>query len=133
MPEPWVAASELAKSKTKANTVSCQTAVIPSLLSKFGFRAFKTGLIASLVNMTLFSPELYAASSYRIHYIGNHNDSTYASRTDNSPTNVSNHYAGSRSTITLSGEVANCGADYVKGRSNITKETGSIDAWRSGK
>ena len=127
--QTWVAASELAKSKTKANTVSCQTAVMPSLLSKFGFRAFKAGLIASLVNMTLFSPELYAAASYRIHYMGNHNDSTYPSSSAASPTNVSNHNSGSRSTITLSGEVANCGADYVKGRSNITKEAGSIDAW----
>ncbi|MCO6521284.1 MAG: ESPR domain-containing protein, partial [Snodgrassella sp.] len=58
--QTWVAASELAKSKTKANTVSAQTSV-RSLIGKISLNTFKVGVITSLVNMSLAIPNAYAA------------------------------------------------------------------------
>ncbi|WP_370388456.1 ESPR-type extended signal peptide-containing protein [Snodgrassella alvi] len=64
--QTWVAASELAKSKTKANTVSCQMPVVSTVLSKLGSKVFKIGLIASVVNMTIGMPIAYAAGRAQI-------------------------------------------------------------------
>ena len=59
--QTWVAASELAKSKTKANTVSCGNNELP-VLGKICSNAFKAGLLTSLVNLALLAPNSYAAT-----------------------------------------------------------------------
>lgn len=59
--QTWVAASELAKSKTKANTVSCGNNESP-VLGKICSNAFKAGLLTSLVNFALLAPNSYAGS-----------------------------------------------------------------------
>ena len=59
--QTWVAASELAKSKTKANAVSSDTAK-PSLLARMGLCTFRLGLLASLINMSLYSADAVAAA-----------------------------------------------------------------------
>ncbi|WP_100090327.1 ESPR-type extended signal peptide-containing protein [Snodgrassella alvi] len=109
----WVAASELAKNKTKANTVSGQT-VKSSLLGKFGINAFKMGLLASVVNMALAIPNVYAAGRAGIHA-----DRLIGSNTSNGGT----RYA-SINAISMTGDNNVCGADNIKYRSGLSSSSG---------
>ena len=61
--QTWVAASELAKSKTKSDTVACLPAkgMIKSK-SRFG-SVFKRSLIASILNFSLVIPNVFAANT----------------------------------------------------------------------
>ncbi|WP_370578449.1 ESPR-type extended signal peptide-containing protein [Snodgrassella alvi] len=61
--QTWVAASELAKSKTKSDTVAClpATGMINSK-SRFG-SVFKRSLIASILNFSLVIPNVFAANT----------------------------------------------------------------------
>ncbi|PXY95615.1 hypothetical protein DKK71_11025, partial [Snodgrassella alvi] len=60
--QTWVAASELAKSKTKSDTVAClpATGMIKSK-SRFG-SVFKRSLIASILNFSLVIPNVFASN-----------------------------------------------------------------------
>ncbi|WP_239373689.1 ESPR-type extended signal peptide-containing protein [Snodgrassella gandavensis] len=121
----WVAASELAKSKTKANTVSGQT-VKSSLLGKFGITAFKMGLLASVVNMALAIPNVYAAGRAGI---------TGHSLVGSNTPNGGSTRASTNATI-VTGDDNVCGADYIKYRSGLGSGTGldPIDEyWRFAK
>ncbi|PIT53504.1 hypothetical protein BHC49_10045 [Snodgrassella alvi] len=102
-----MAASELAKSKTKANTVSGQT-VKSSLLGKFGINAFKMGLLTSVVNMALAIPNVYAAGRTGIHAGGLNGSTKYASI----------------NAISMTGDNNVCGADNIKYRSGLGSSTG---------
>ncbi|PIT12710.1 hypothetical protein BGI32_11040 [Snodgrassella alvi] len=108
-----MAASELAKSKTKANTVSGQT-VKPSLLGKFGINAFKMGLLASVVNMALAIPNVYAAGRAGIHAGG-----LIGSDTSNGGTKYASINA-----ISVTGDNNVCGADNIKYRSGLGSGSG---------
>ncbi|NUE66213.1 ESPR-type extended signal peptide-containing protein [Snodgrassella sp. ESL0253] len=121
----WVAASELAKSKTKANTVSSQT-VKSSLLGKFGITAFKVGLLASVVNMALAIPNVYAAGRAGI---------TGHNLVGSNAPNGGDTHASTNATI-VTGDDNVCGADYIKYRSGLGSGTGldPIDEyWRFAK
>ncbi|MCO6523302.1 MAG: hypothetical protein J6571_08970, partial [Snodgrassella sp.] len=102
--QTWVAASELAKSKTKANTVSAQTSV-RSLIGKISLNTFKVGVITSLVNMSLAIPNAYAAD--RLTVVGDVLNSSFSYV--NAQTSVN--------AVTLQGDDNYCGRDNVAGRS----------------
>ena len=110
--QTWVAASELAKSKTKANAVSSDTAK-PSLLARMGLCTFRLGLLASLINISLYSADVYAAAG-RTSIWGEYlyGDEIGISRTHTS-----------YNSVTIAGDNEDyCGYDYVKNRSD-TKNT----------
>ncbi|WP_370578441.1 ESPR-type extended signal peptide-containing protein [Snodgrassella alvi] len=110
--QTWVAASELAKSKTKANAVSSDTAK-PSLLARMGLCTFRLGLLASLINMSLYSADAVAATgSDRTAIWGggiNKAGDTFDKKT-------------SFSAVTIAGDNNDfCGYDYIKGFSAPAK------------
>ncbi|WP_257384783.1 ESPR-type extended signal peptide-containing protein, partial [Snodgrassella alvi] len=105
----WVAASELAKSKTKANSVSGQTGASLPSLGKSGMNAFKLGLLASLVHLSLAIPNAYAAGR-----AGLTGFTSVGSDTGAGNNNLSNN------SVILAGDNNDyCGADHVKSRSTI--------------
>ncbi|MCO6518888.1 ESPR-type extended signal peptide-containing protein [Snodgrassella sp.] len=111
--QTWVAASELAKSKTKANTVSAQTSV-RSLIGKISLNTFKVGVITSLVNMSLAIPNAYAADRSNVNggYIwGN---------------------AGqvSVNAVVLQGDDNFCGRDIVAGRSSSIVGLSALEEYK---
>ncbi|MCO6514451.1 MAG: hypothetical protein J6589_08290, partial [Snodgrassella sp.] len=99
--QTWVAASELAKSKTKANTVSAQTSV-RSLVGKISLNTFKVGVITSLVNMSLAIPNAYAADRLNV----------------NGYNIWGNAGQVSVNAVILQGDDNVCGHDIVAGRSS---------------
>ena len=101
--QTWVAASELAKSKTKANTVSCGNNESP-VLGKICSNAFKAGLLTSLVNFALLAPNSYAGS-------GTH--SLMGGATINS---AYDGYQNVNTTAIEGDDFDYCGADNVSGR-----------------
>ncbi|WP_239428535.1 ESPR-type extended signal peptide-containing protein, partial [Snodgrassella communis] len=112
--QTWVAASELAKSKTKANTVSAQTSV-RSLIGKISLNTFKVGMIASLVNMSLAIPNAYAADR----------------------SNVNGYYiwgnAGGQVSVNafvLQGDDNVCGHDIVAGRGNSLVGLSALEEYK---
>ncbi|PIT49015.1 ESPR-type extended signal peptide-containing protein [Snodgrassella communis] len=111
--QTWVAASELAKSKTKANTVSAQTPV-RSLIGKISLNTFKVGMIASLVNMSLAIPNAYAA--------------------DRSNVNGYNIWGNagqvSVNAVVLQGDDNYCGRDIVAGRGNSLVGLSALDEYK---
>ncbi|WP_218965833.1 ESPR-type extended signal peptide-containing protein, partial [Snodgrassella alvi] len=105
----WVAASELAKSKTKANSVSGQTGASLPSLGKSGMNAFKLGLLVSLVHLSLAIPNAYAAGR-----TGLTGRIEVGSDTGAGNNNLSNN------SVILAGDNGDyCGADHVKSRSTI--------------
>ncbi|WP_144366113.1 ESPR-type extended signal peptide-containing protein, partial [Snodgrassella alvi] len=104
--QTWVAASELAKSKTKANAVSSDTAK-PSLLARMGLCTFRLGLLASLINMSLYSADAVAAAD---------RTSLWGSFINKSATKTS------FSAVSIVGDDNYCGHDVVQGRSNAGKK-----------
>ncbi|MBI0068395.1 MULTISPECIES: ESPR-type extended signal peptide-containing protein [unclassified Snodgrassella] len=104
--QTWVAASELAKSKTKANAVSSDTAK-PSLLARMGLCTFRLGLLASLINISLYSADTVAAAD-RTSLWGSYINKS-ASKT-------------SFSAVSIVGDDDHCGHDVVQGRSNAGKK-----------
>ena len=104
--QTWVAASELAKSKTKANAVSSDTAK-PSLLARMGLCTFRLGLLASLINMSLYSADAVAAAD-RTSLWG-----SYINKSDSKT---------SFSAVSIVGDDDHCGHDVVQGRSNAGKK-----------
>uniref|UniRef100_UPI0011B20676 ESPR-type extended signal peptide-containing protein n=1 Tax=Snodgrassella alvi TaxID=1196083 RepID=UPI0011B20676 len=108
--QTWVAASELAKSRTKANAVSSNTAK-PSLLARMGLCTFRLGLIASLINISLYSADVYAAGRTSIWGEYLYGDEAASKKQT------------SYNSVTIAGDNEDyCGYDYVKNRSD-TKNT----------
>ncbi|WP_239325586.1 ESPR-type extended signal peptide-containing protein [Snodgrassella gandavensis] len=121
--QTWVAASELAKSRTKSDTVSSLPAAASvSSKSKLG-ALFKLGLIASFLNMSLLSSHVYAANAA---IIGGSNVGDNSPHQNNYKDQQGNLLA-SHGSIILNGandfaadgsprSPYTCGADEVQGR-----------------
>ncbi|WP_257389827.1 ESPR-type extended signal peptide-containing protein, partial [Snodgrassella alvi] len=119
--QTWVAASELAKSKTKSDTVSSLPATSQTSSKRRFAAIFKLSLVASFLNLSLLAPNVYASNAA---LIGGSNMG------DNSPTQSYKDKNGkvlaSHGSIILNGAndfEANggnrpftCGADEVTGR-----------------
>ena len=109
--QTWVAASELAKSKTKSDAVSYLSAAgMVSSKSRFG-SIFKLSLMASVLNMSFWASNAYAANLAITGAVAN-----TVTSTDGAGSNYAN---GSHGSIVLSAfddSAAQCGADDVAGR-----------------
>ena len=103
--QTWVAASELAKSKTKANTVSCGNNELP-VLGKICSNVFKAGLLTSLVNLALLAPNSYAGSGTHSSIAG----TTIGSNLDG--------YQNINTTAIQGDDYDYCGADNITDRGN---------------
>ncbi|WP_143555323.1 ESPR-type extended signal peptide-containing protein, partial [Snodgrassella alvi] len=101
--QTWVAASELAKSKTKANTVSCGNNELP-VLGKICSNTFKAGLLTSLINLALLAPNSYAGSGTHSSIAG----ITIGSNIDG--------YQNINSIAIQGDDYDYCGADNITGR-----------------
>ncbi|NUE66204.1 ESPR-type extended signal peptide-containing protein [Snodgrassella sp. ESL0253] len=116
--QTWVAASELAKSRTKSDTVSSLPAAASvSSKSKLG-ALFKLGLIASFLNMSLLSSHVYAANAA---IIGGSNVGDNSPHQNNYKDQQGNLLASHGSIILngandFAGTTKTCGADEVQGR-----------------
>ncbi|WP_370385715.1 ESPR-type extended signal peptide-containing protein [Snodgrassella alvi] len=105
--QTWVAASELAKSKTKSDAVSSLPAKgIVSRKSRFS-SIFKLSLIASVLNMSLLIPNSYASNSG---LVGGKNVGSGGADQPNYPGEASH------GTVIFTGSADACGADEVTGR-----------------
>ena len=105
--QTWVAASELAKSKTKSDTVSSLPATgIVSRKSRFS-SIFKLSLIASVLNMSLLIPNSYASNSG---LVGGKNVGSGGADQPLYPGEASH------GTVIFTGSADACGADEVAGR-----------------
>ena len=105
--QTWVAASELAKSKTKSDAVSSLPAKgIVSRKSRFS-SIFKLSLIASVLNMSLLIPNSYASNSG---LVGGKNVGSGGADQPNYPGEASH------GTVIFTGSADACGADEVAGR-----------------
>ncbi|WP_239363647.1 ESPR-type extended signal peptide-containing protein [Snodgrassella communis] len=111
--QTWVAASELAKSKTKANTVSAQTSV-RSLVGKISLNTFKVGVITSLVNMSLAIPNAYAADRLNVNGYNIWGYNTQASV----------------NAVVLQGDDNVCGHDIVAGRSSSLGGLSALEEYK---
>ncbi|WP_239373672.1 ESPR-type extended signal peptide-containing protein [Snodgrassella gandavensis] len=116
--QTWVAASELAKSRTKSDTVSSLPAAASvSSKSKLG-ALFKLGLIASFLNMSLLSSHVYAANAALIGGSNMGDDSPHQNHYKDQQGNL----LASHGSIILNGAndfagtTKTCGADEVQGR-----------------
>ncbi|ORF10678.1 hypothetical protein BGI03_08500 [Snodgrassella alvi] len=105
--QTWVAASELAKSKTKSDTVSSLPATgIVSRKSRFS-SIFKLSLVASVLNMSLLIPNSYASNAG---FVGGKNVGNNGADQPLYPGEASH------GTVILAGSGDACGADEVAGR-----------------
>ena len=105
--QTWVAASELAKSKTKSDAVSSLPAKgIVSRKSRFS-SIFKLSLIASVLNMSLLIPNSYASNSG---LVGGKNVGSGGADQPLYPGEASH------GTVIFTGSADACGADEVAGR-----------------
>ncbi|WP_257390480.1 ESPR-type extended signal peptide-containing protein, partial [Snodgrassella alvi] len=112
--QTWVAASELANSKTKSNTV-CELPLVKHVLNIFGLKKIVSLTLTTLALQLQTVSPVYAAN---LAITGTSNISTNG-------TGVS-YASGSHGSIALAGDDDFCGADKVNGRRNIT--TGGINA-----
>jgi autotransporter adhesin len=112
--QTWVAASELANSKTKSNTV-CELPLVKHVLNIFGLKKIVSLTLTTLALQLQAVSPAYAAN---LAITGTSNISTNG-------TGVS-YASGSHGSIALAGDDDFCGADKVNGRRNIT--TGGISA-----
>jgi autotransporter adhesin len=112
--QTWVAASELANSKTKSNTV-CELPLVKHVLNIFGLKKIVSLTLTTLALQLQAVSPAYAAN---LAITGTTNASTNG-------TGVS-YASGSHGSIALAGDDDFCGADKVNGRRNIT--TGGISA-----
>uniref|UniRef100_UPI0023B31A57 ESPR-type extended signal peptide-containing protein n=1 Tax=Snodgrassella gandavensis TaxID=2946698 RepID=UPI0023B31A57 len=106
--QTWVAASELANSKTKSNTV-CELPLVKRILNMFGLKKIVSLTLTTLVLQLQAISPVYAAN---LAITGGSNLST------NSPAVAYGN--GSHGSIVLAGDDDFCGTDKVSGRRNIT-------------
>ncbi|WP_257389907.1 ESPR-type extended signal peptide-containing protein, partial [Snodgrassella alvi] len=120
--QTWVAASELAKSKTKSDTVSSLPATSQTSSKRRFAAIFKLSLVASFLNLSLLAPNVYASNAALI---------GHSNMGDNSPTqnykDKNGNVFASHGSIILNGandfaatgapnNPLSCGADEVTGR-----------------
>ncbi|ORF05931.1 ESPR-type extended signal peptide-containing protein, partial [Snodgrassella alvi] len=105
--QTWVAASELAKSKTKSDAVSSLPAKgIVSRKSRFS-SIFKLSLVASVLNMSILIPNSYASNTG---FLADKNIGSGGADQPNYPGEASH------GTVIFAGSPNVCGADEVAGR-----------------
>ena len=124
--QTWVAASELAKSKTKSDTVSYLSAAgMVSSKSRFG-SIFKLSLMASVLNMSFWASNAYAANLAITGAVAN-----TVTSTDGTGSNYANGSHGSIVLSAFDGSAAQCGADDVAGRGGpgITGGISALDEY----
>ena len=118
--QTWVAASELAKSKTKANAVSIDTAK-PSLITKIGIYTFRLGLLASLINMSLYSADVAAKMDNRTVLWGDEIRDNLRPRTEKYYENIS------FGAVSIAGDTNDyCGHDVVQDRLGTAKKGSKV-------
>ncbi|WLT04602.1 ESPR-type extended signal peptide-containing protein [Snodgrassella alvi] len=117
--QTWVAASELAKSKTKSDTVAClpATGMIKSK-SRFG-SVFKRSLIASILNFSLVIPNVFAANTALVGGVSLSDPSIDVKYADQKGKVWASHGSVVINGINgFSKDGTNCRADEVAGRSD---------------
>ncbi|PIT63947.1 hypothetical protein BHC56_05375, partial [Snodgrassella alvi] len=106
--QTWVAASELANSKTKSNTV-CEQSIVKKIINKLGLKKIVSVTITALILEWQAIAPVYAANAA---IVGGNNSGTVWP-------GGGYQYGGHGSTV-LSGDDDHCGADRVNGRRTVS-------------
>ncbi|WP_143555406.1 ESPR-type extended signal peptide-containing protein [Snodgrassella alvi] len=106
--QTWVAASELANSKTKSNTV-CEQSIVKKIINKLGLKKIVSVTITALILEWQAIAPVYAANAA---IVGGNNSGTVWPG--------GGYQYGGHGSMVFSGDDDHCGADRVNGRRTVT-------------
>ncbi|MBI0161115.1 YadA-like family protein [Snodgrassella sp. W6238H14] len=106
--QTWVAASELANSKTKSNTV-CEQSIVKKIINKLGLKKIVSVTITALILEWQAIAPVYAANAA---IVGGNNSGTVWPG--------GGYQYGGHGSMVFSGDDDHCGADRVNGRRTVS-------------
>ncbi|PIT44644.1 ESPR-type extended signal peptide-containing protein [Snodgrassella alvi] len=115
--QTWVAASELANSKTKSNTV-CEQSIVKKIINKLGLKKIVSVTITALILEWQAIAPVYAANAA---IVGGNNSGTVWPG--------GGYQYGGHGSMVFSGDDDHCGADRVNGRRTVTNGISATDEY----